>query len=283
MCDGTCNNNSITEGLNGYNSYTYTTASFVMPALNNATPVTINLLNDRPSTGSWIPAGALIFIAGNYLRVVSSTANSVTVTNPANDTNYTSNDAPTTVIPTNQLVVIAGEQGPPITLPRRSVMIPTTLFTFPTPSSSGYQNFLTGNIPNYLTQEGDCLEICYSVFCSAGNAAGLKLILGGITVHELTNLGSSVNGYRYAYHKIKIIRGANNTSFSYFSEINYSTNVSSGVTDIRNIETRQLILASSTNSSTAVNNLSVVGQMDIGAGIGGTIGFFTAKFTPYDN
>lgn len=282
MNTNSCHSNTITEGLNGYNNYTFTTATFVIPALNNATPVTINVSNVRPSIGIWAAPGSIIFVDGNYLKVVSSTENSITVTNPANATDYTSNSAPGTVVPVNSLVVTAGIQGPPVTLPRRSVIIPTTLFEFPTPGTSGYQNFLTGTIPNYLTSEGDCLEIEYSVTVTGANGVGLKLILGGITVHELTD-NSGTDGFRSVFHRIKIVRGSSNTRFSYISELKYTTNTGLGVTDVRPINARQLVLASSTAFSTAVDNLSVVGQVNIGGALGGSIGFFSAKFTPYDN
>ena len=278
-----CHTTQINEGLNGFNNYTYTTATFVMPAINNATPVTINVSNVRPSTGIWAAAGSYLFINGNYLLVVSSTENTITVTNPQTSILYTTNQAPGSVIPSNSLVITTGPQGPPVTFPRRSVMCDTSGFSFNNPITSGYQTLFTGNLVNYLTSANDCIEMEYSVRFLGGEGAGVKLILGGITIHELTDL-SGTDGFRNVYHKIKLVRGSNNTSYSYISELVYDDSTGTGITDIRPLNSRQLKLISSTTSAASVSNLSVVCQVDVGAAIlGASTGFFAIKFTPYDN
>lgn len=281
-----CHTTQINEGLNGFNNYTYTTATFVMPAINNATPVTINVSNVRPSTGIWAAAGSYLFINGNYLLVVSSTENTITITNPATNTNYTTNQAPGSVIPSNSLVITTGPQGPPVTLPRRSVMCDTSGFTFNVVSSSAYQTLFSGNITNYLTSEGDCIEFDYQVFTTAlpgDNAAGLKIVVGGTTLQEITNIGSSANGFRYLWNTVKIIRGSDENTFLYKSEMLFSTDVTAGVTDVKDLNTRQLITVGQAVIVSSVENLSVACLVDIDNGLAGTAGFLNIKFTPYDN
>lgn len=281
-----CNSTEINEGLNGYNSYTYTTATFVIPAINNATPVTINVSNVRPSTGVWAAVGSYIFVNGNYLLVVSATENTITVTNPTTATNYVGNQAPGSVVPSNSLVITAGIQGPPITLPRRSVMCDTSGFTFNVVSSSAYQTLFSGNIANYLTSEGDCLEFDYQAFTSAlpgDNAIGLRIIVGGTTLQEITDLGSPANGFRNLWNTVKIIRGSNENTFLYKSEMVFSTDVTSGSVDVKDLNTRQLIITGQAVIGSSVENLSIACLIDIGAGLAGTAGFLNVKFTPYDN
>lgn len=277
MCDGTCNNNSINEGLNGYNSYTFTTASFVMPAINNATPVTINLLNDRPSTGSWIPPGSLIFIAGNYLRVVSSTENTVTVTNPTTSILYTNNDEPGAVIPANQLVVIAGEQGPPTTLPRRSVMVDTSSWVSNPVIGSGYQTLLTGTTDK-LSDVGDVVDILMYVktLGSAAVGGGIKMLANNVLLHEI------VDDLENLFLKVQI-RKVSSTQFSFFSEIYLSDQF--GTPSFTN---QQLIPSSYKNSGTAtvVSTSSLIFSVMADPStslLGMSLSYLTVKFTPYDN
>lgn len=277
-----CSSSDFGEGLNGYNSFNYTTAQFAIPAADNTTPVTINVKSERPWTGEAFGIGSFVFIEGNYFRVTNVTESTITVVNPANSTDYTSNDAPGTLIPANSKIIQSGIQGPPVTLPRRSVMVKTDSFNFFVPTSSGYQDLMTGFITDYLTESGDCLEMDYIVQVSGGEAAKLKIAFGGATIHEITDLGTG-DGFRYVYHKIKLIRGNNNTSFFYLSDITYSNDFSTGITDNRVLDSRQLKLFGNITTASSLSNLTVNCQIDIGSAFGAQAGLVGIKFTPYDN
>lgn len=95
-------------GANGKNAYTFTTASFTMPAVSSS--VTINVQNSGQFTNQWAVPGQIIYIDGaGYFQVVNKTGtNQITVTNLG----YPGNTAPSTTIATNSGVSPAGLQGP---------------------------------------------------------------------------------------------------------------------------------------------------------------------------
>jgi len=78
------------NGVDGLNSFTRTTADFVVPAVGSNVTITVSSLGQL--TGNWAATGQTIFIegAGHYI-VVSSTDTTITATNPATYT--TENDA----------------------------------------------------------------------------------------------------------------------------------------------------------------------------------------------
>lgn len=112
MCSGNCNCNcnQITlpsiqgePGDNGLNSFTTTTASFVMP--NIGSNVTITVSNTSPLTGSWAVTGQSIYVENaGYFVVVSSTDTTITITNNG----IQGNVAPSTVVASGQDVSPAG-------------------------------------------------------------------------------------------------------------------------------------------------------------------------------
>ena len=204
--------NTINEGLNGYNNYTYTTATFVIPAINNATPVTINVLNDRPSTGIWAAPGSYIFVNGNYLKVVSSTENTITVTNPATATSYTTNQAPGSVVPNNSLIITTGPQGPIGPTPIIPEFKQGGIIYFDntrTVNSVGYFQLQFLNIEN-LVNNNDVLEI-ESVIrytdSTITTLGGYKFQVDGNDVQEYTS-GDLVDptDLEYIIHKMSITR-----------------------------------------------------------------------------
>ena len=101
-----------TNGTNGINAYTYTTASFVMPLCTSISPtatVTISVVDLGVFAGSWATTGQMIYVQGaGYMLVVSSTANSITISNPC----YPGNATAGTIISTNAEVSPAGLLGP---------------------------------------------------------------------------------------------------------------------------------------------------------------------------
>ena len=112
-CD--CQNSStLTTGINGYNAFTVTTASYVQPAV--STNVTISVSNNSQYTGVWAVAGQTIYIdnGGYYIvdSVVSSTATSIVVKYESDYATF--NQALTAAgntVATNKKVSPAGKKG----------------------------------------------------------------------------------------------------------------------------------------------------------------------------
>jgi len=103
MCDCSKKTCKCKDGLN---SFTKTTAVFIQPAVNGN--VTINVSELGQFTGSWGATGQIIFIEfGGYYRVVSSTNNTITITNLG----YTGNLASGGNIPVNSKVSPSGIKG----------------------------------------------------------------------------------------------------------------------------------------------------------------------------
>jgi len=77
------------NGVDGLNSFTSTTADFVVPSVGANVTITVSSLGQ--ATGKWAATGQLIFIEGaGWYRVVSSTDTTITATNP---TAFTSENA----------------------------------------------------------------------------------------------------------------------------------------------------------------------------------------------
>jgi len=109
-CD--CQNSStLTTGINGYNAFTVTTASYVQPAVN--TNVTISVSNNSQYTGVWAVAGQTIYIDnGGYYIVVSSTATSLVVKYESDyETFNQALTASASIVATNKKVSPAGKKG----------------------------------------------------------------------------------------------------------------------------------------------------------------------------
>ena len=78
-----------TNGIDGLNAFTTTTADFVVPSVGSNVTITVSSLGQL--TGKWATAGQLIFIEGaGWYRVVSSTDTTITATNP---TSFTTENA----------------------------------------------------------------------------------------------------------------------------------------------------------------------------------------------
>lgn len=167
-CKSKCNcgcdsNSSITEGLNGYNAFTYTSAIFAIPPADNTTPVTVNVKSDRPNSGEFTQPGQMLLINGNYLRVVSSTENTIVVVNPETSTLYTTNQPAGTLVPINSKVSPTGEQGPqglsPVLPPifnSGTVFFNIRNFAYP---SAGFGQIEFVSIEDLLVNDKDSVEI----------------------------------------------------------------------------------------------------------------------------
>lgn len=110
ICSCSCDITSLptgSDGLNGYNAYTRTTAGFVVPNVGDS--VTINVSTLGQYTGEWAVLGQVVYIQGaGYYKVTAIGTTSLDVENLG----YTGNAAPLTSITTNAAVSPAGLIGP---------------------------------------------------------------------------------------------------------------------------------------------------------------------------
>jgi hypothetical protein len=111
ICSCSCDITSLptgSDGLNGYNAYTKTTNSFIVPNVGSNT--TIDVSNLGQYTGEWAGPGQLIYIEGaGYYEVISSTNTQIV----AKNTGSAGNAAPLTTITSNKSVSPGGVQGLP--------------------------------------------------------------------------------------------------------------------------------------------------------------------------
>ena len=207
-----CSSSDFAEGLNGYNSFNYTTSQFAIPAADNTTPVTINVKSERPWTGEAFGIGSFVFIEGNYLRVTNVTENTITVVNPETSTLYTTNDAPGTLIPANTKITQTGQQG----LQGPAPIIPTysesgTIFFDNTNQvqSTAYFQLEFLNIEN-LINDFDSIEIESIIRYNDAlttTLGGYKFQVDGNDIQEYTSSDlASLTDFKYILHKMTITR-----------------------------------------------------------------------------
>jgi hypothetical protein len=99
-----------TNGTNGVNSFSYTTASFFVPALGASVVVPVTNTNFLPES---VAGQFFVSIQGvGYMQVTDVTGLNVTLLNPASGVLGIPNAVPTTLIPSNSLVTLAGGVGP---------------------------------------------------------------------------------------------------------------------------------------------------------------------------
>jgi hypothetical protein len=108
---GCGNSSTLTNGIDGYNAFTITTASYTQPAVN--TNVTISVSNTGQYTGRWAITGQTIFVEdGGYYKVVSSTNTTITMKYESDYETYNQSlTAAAGTVATNKKVSPAGKKG----------------------------------------------------------------------------------------------------------------------------------------------------------------------------
>ena len=98
-----------TNGTNGINSFTYTTASFLVPALGSSVLVFVDNTDFLPES---VAGQFFVSIQGvGYMQVLSVDGLQLTLQNPAAGVLGIANAVPTTLIPQNSLITLAGAIG----------------------------------------------------------------------------------------------------------------------------------------------------------------------------
>jgi len=99
-----------TNGTNGIDSFTYTTASFFVPALGSSVLVFVDNTDFLPES---VAGQFFVSIQGvGYMQVLSVDGLQLTLQNPAAGVLGIANAVPTTLIPSGSLITLAGAIGP---------------------------------------------------------------------------------------------------------------------------------------------------------------------------
>lgn len=99
-----------TNGTNGIDSFTYTTASFFVPALGSSVLVFVDNTDFLPES---VAGQFFVSIQGvGYMQVLSVDGLQLTLQNPAAGVLGIANAIPTTLIPSGSLITLAGAIGP---------------------------------------------------------------------------------------------------------------------------------------------------------------------------
>ena len=99
-----------TNGTNGIDSFTYTTASFFVPALGASVVVAVDNTEFLPES---VAGQFFVSVQGlGYMQVTSVDGLLLTLQNPAAGVLGIANAVPTTLIPSGSLITLAGAVGP---------------------------------------------------------------------------------------------------------------------------------------------------------------------------
>ena len=193
-CD--CQNSStLTTGINGYNAFTVTTASYVQPAVN--TNVTISVSNNSQYTGVWAVAGQTIYIdnGGYYIvdSVVSSTATSIVVKYESDYATF--NQALTAAgntVATNKKVSPAGKKGADGTNATSILYAYNNLTGVGNSAPIGEDTLGSYTIlANELDVDNDEVTITIFYDYTASSRVTMKLKLGGSTIFSYGDISST--------------------------------------------------------------------------------------------
>lgn len=191
MCD--CeNNNTVPNGIDGYNAFTVTTVAFNQPAVSSN--VTVSVSNNGQYSGKWAVAGQTIYIDnGGYYVVVSSTATSITVRYDADYSAF--NQALTAVaspVATNSKVSPAGIKG------IDGVSGSSILYAYNdltgTGNDAGTGESTLGSytvLADELDVNGDQLDIDIYYTYTNNDEVTMRIKFGGSTIFTWTEYGSS--------------------------------------------------------------------------------------------
>lgn len=187
-----CNNSStLTNGIDGYNAYTVTTAAYTQPAVN--TNVTISVSNNIQFTGSWATAGQTIYVdTGGYYIVVSSTATSITMKYEADYATYNQSlTAAAAVVATNKGVSPAGKKGEDGTNGTGVLYAYNDLTGVGNDTGIGESTLGSYTVlANELDTNGDQLDIdCYYTYTN-NDQVTMRIKFGASTIFTFDEFGS---------------------------------------------------------------------------------------------
>lgn len=187
-----CNESTLTNGLDGYDAFTVSTASYTQPAVN--TNVTINVSNTSQYTGRWAITGQTIFVeTGGYYLVVSSTTTSITMKYESDYETYNQSlTAAAGTVPTNRKVSPAGKKGIDGAIGTAIIYQYNSLTGVGNDVGTGESTLVTYTVlANELDVNGDQLDMDVYYTYANNDEVTMRVKFGGNTIFTWTEFGSS--------------------------------------------------------------------------------------------
>lgn len=189
-------NTTLTTGIDGYNAFTITTASYVQPAVN--TNVTVSVSNNGQYTGVWAIPDQTIFIDdGGYYIVVSATATSLTIKYQTDYATFNQSlTAAAGTVATNRKVSPAGKKGEDGSTGEIILDSYVNTTGVGNDAAAGESTLRTYTLlANELTANGDYLDIdAYFTYnkqaLARTNVMIMRLKLGGSTIFTWEELSA---------------------------------------------------------------------------------------------
>lgn len=171
MCD--CASTSLPTGpagANGFNAFTVTTASFIMPAIGASVNIAVSATNQY--TGVWAALGQAIYITdGIRLGYFEVTTAGTQTTIGVKNLGYTGNSAPGAVFSSGSKVSPGGLQGPTGTAGTNGVAVLADDYVEVPTSNTSYVAVKTLTLANTVfTQSKDGVEANFEL---TSNIAGV--------------------------------------------------------------------------------------------------------------
>lgn len=191
MSCGCENNTTLTNGIDGYNAYTITTASYIQPAVN--TNVTISVSNNGQYTGKWAVPNQTIFVeSGGYYIVVSSTTTSITMKYESDYETYNQSlTAAAGTVATNKKVSPAGKKGIDGAVGTSILYAYNDLTGTANDANTGESTLGSYTVlANELDTNGDQLDIDVYYTYANNDLVTMRVKFGGSTIFTYTELGS---------------------------------------------------------------------------------------------
>jgi len=278
-----------TNGSNGVNAFSYTTASFVTPALGSSIFAYVVGTDFLPES---VAGQFFVSVQGlGYMQVLSVDGLRLTLQNPAAGLLSIPNAIPTTVIPSGSLITLAGAIGPqgPAGVAGGASSAATYIVRIPdasVPSATSLNSFSSG----YLKTQGSAGSGFLSTTATVpvGDISGtLPVAKGGTNVATIPTNGQLLIGNGTGYTLASLTAGSNITITPGAGTISIASTASgaafSYVTFTRRLTGNNLIAAATTKNPFSLGDFpsgSWAG-IDTASGFTAATGRFTAPFTGY--
>jgi len=277
------------NGTNGLNAFTYTTASFVVPAFGASVVVPVANTSFLPES---IAGQFFVSVQGcGYLQVTDVTGLNVTLKNPASGVLGIPNAIPTTVIPTSALITLAGAIGATgaAGVAGGASSAATYIVRIPdasVPSATALNSFSSGYIKTQGSSGSGFLSTVATV--PVGDISGvLPVANGGTNLSTIPTNGQLLIGNGTGYTVASLTAGSNITITPGAGTISIAATGAAAafsyVTFTRRLTGNNLIAAATTKNPFSLGDFpsgSWAG-IDTASGFTAATGRFTAPFTGY--
>src|SRR3990167_3028196 len=230
---------NLPNGIDGFNAFTITTASYIQPAVN--TNVTISVSNSGQYTGKWAAPNQTIFIeSGGYYIVVSSTNTSITMKYESDYASYNQSlTAAAGTVATNKKVSPAGKRGTDGSAGTNGT---TILYGYNNKTGTGNDNGVGEStlgsytvLANELDVNNDQLDMDVYYTYTNPNEVVMRVKFGGATVFTYTEQNSNnlkcnlsirvsrIDGTNQQWVLVRQVSDASGTYYSGFVRYNSTT------------------------------------------------------------